>query len=44
MGSMDTKKQELIEEDDDSSSIDLGKVSNMSKLTFNLIISLLVSF
>ena len=34
MGSMDTKRQELTEEDDDSSSIDLGKVPNMSKLNF----------
>ena len=34
MGSMDAKKQELIEEDDDSSSIDLGKVSDMSKVNF----------
>ena len=44
LGSMDTKRQELSEEDDDSSSIDLGKVSNMSKQIYNLIISLLVSF
>ena len=40
---MDTKIQELTEEDDDSSSIDLGKVSNVSKQTFTLIISLFVS-
>ena len=34
MGSMDTKRQELTEEIDDSSSIDLGKVSDMSKVNF----------
>ena len=34
MGLMDTKRQELTEEDEDSSSIDLGKVSNMVKVNF----------
>ena len=31
---MDTKRQELTEEDEDSSSIDLGKVSNTVKVNF----------